>query len=289
MHRGQLEHVIRQQLFSDYLKTLNYISLDELKFYTFFLKRMEIDQILSCVRYLVTDNTGEYFFSLPSSFEKHTKLDLHSLAKVKSYDELLNLLSKTPYHSILKEFDPKAENKTDIIMIESEFDRYFYSYVFSVIDKEFSAPVANKIRSSFGVDVDMKNITEIIRLKKYFNVKSDQIKPLLLPWYYRIKKVDLTRMTEAPDVDTAMQVLADTGYAKFYEHGKYDYIERLSQQIKYEHNKSLLAFSDSASVSVVAYLQLKKLEIDNIIGVIEGVRYGLNPAEISNVLVGSAD
>ena len=289
VHRGQLENVIRRQLFTDYIKMLNYIGQDELKFYNFFLKRIEIDEILSCVRFLITNNTGEYFFSLPSYFVEHAKFDLYGLAKVKTYDELLNLLSKTPYYAILKKFDPAAETKTDMILIENEFNKYYYSYIFSIIDENFTGDVRSSIRESFGVEIDLINITEIIRLKKYFGVKSDLIRPIVLSYYFKIKKAEIARMIDAPDVETAMQILSGIYYGKYFEQNSFDYIERYSQQIKYEYNKNLLAFSTSSSLSVVAYLQLKRLEINNIISILEGVRYGINPSEISKVLIGPVD
>ena len=287
VHRGQLENVIRRQIFTDYIKTLKYINTSELKFYRFFLNRMEIGEILSCIRFLVSGNSGEYFFSLPSYFAEHSKVDLFALAKVKTYDELLNLLTNTPYHDVLQKFDPKAENKTDIIMIESELYKVYYTKLFHIIDEYFKGMLRDEIRDSFGIELDLINITQIIRLKKYFNLKGDQIKPLVLPYYFRIKETELARMADAPDADGALQALGETSYGKYFDQHNYDFIERISQEIIFEHNKKLLAFSTSSSVSVVAFLQLKRLEIDNVISIIEGVRYGVNPSEISKVLIGA--
>ena len=289
VHRGQLEHVIRRQLFTDYIKALNYVGENEINFYSFFIKRMEIDQILSCVRFLVTDNMGEYFFSLPSYFADHAKFDLYALAKVKTFDELLNLLSRTPYYEILKEFDPSSESKNDLILIENEFSRHYYTYLFSVIDKYFSGDVRKSIRDSFGVEIDLTNISEAIRLKKYFGLHGDQIKPVILPYYFKIKKDEVAHLVEAPDLEGTMQALNGTYYGRYFTQNSFDNIEMYSKQIIYEYNKNLLAFSTSSSVSVVAYLQLKRLEINNIISIIEGVRYGVNPSEISKVLVGPVE
>lgn len=289
VHRGQLENVIRRQVFTDYIKALKYIDTNELKFYRFFLNRMEISEILSCIRFLVSGNTGEYFFSLPSYFAEHSKVDLYALAKVKTYDELIALLAKTPYRDVLQKFDPKAENKTDLIMIESELYKFYYSKLFHVIDEQFKGVTRDQIRDSFGVELDLINITQIIRLKKYFNLKGDQIKPEILPFYFRIKEAELARMADAPDYESTLQILGETNYGRYFEQHNYEYIERIAQQINYEHNKKLLAFSAASSVSVVAYLQLKRLEIDNVISIIEGVRYGVSSSEITKVLTGAGE
>lgn len=65
VHRGQLENVLRRELFNEYGKMLNYINPNEMKFYDFFILRMEIDEILSCVRFLNAGQQGEYFFFAP--------------------------------------------------------------------------------------------------------------------------------------------------------------------------------------------------------------------------------
>lgn len=286
VHRGQLEHVIRSQLMIDYSKTFAYVNIGDMNFFSFFLKRMEIDQILSCVRFLFTNESGEYFISLPKFFMNHSKVDFQALAKVKSYEDLLSVLKDTAYYAILKNFDLKSQDKSDMIKIENEFDRLYYSNIYSFIRKEFSGPVADQIRTSFGIEADMKNISQVYRLKKYFNMKGDQIKPLLLPYHKKVKTSDLYRMADAPDLDSAMQIFSETSYGKEFDPDKKDYIEHFFQTIKFEANKRLLAFSTSSHVSIISYLQLKRQEIDNIVSIIEGVRYGLSSSEISEVLVG---
>jgi V/A-type H+-transporting ATPase subunit C len=289
VHRGQLENVIRRQLYTDYKKMLIYIGDDDSQFYDFFIRRIEIDGILGCVRSLLTGSgTGDYLWK-PEYLAKHASFDINDLAKVKDFDGLLALLTKTPYYEILKKFDPKADERLDVISIENEFSSYFYSNIFRIISRSFSGDDLDDIRGSFGVEIDLTNITEIIRLKKYYNMKSQTISPLQLPYYYLIKKPEIARMIEAPDSEAAMGVLMQTAYGRYFSKSKFDYIEGYAQQIKYSYNKKLLSFTLSSPVAVVAYLQLKRLEISNVISIIEGVRYGLPPSEISKVIISTGE
>jgi V/A-type H+-transporting ATPase subunit C len=289
VHRGQLENMLRRHLFGEYNKVLHYVSPNESKFFDFFILRMELDEILSCVRFLNAGQEGEYFFSLPSYFAERSSFDLFGLAKVKNYDELIILLKNTPYADILRKFDPSSNDSLEMIRIEIEFNKFYYSLVLRVIRDNFTGFTREKLRNSFGVEADLYNISEIIRLKKYFNAKGDYIRTLLLPYYCKIKKADLTRMIDAPDVEATMQVLGETRYGSYFTQNNDDYIEHYSQQIMYAYHKKLLNFSDSSAVSVVAYLQLERAEINNLISIIEGVRYGLSPADIGKLLIGSTD
>jgi V/A-type H+-transporting ATPase subunit C len=289
VHRGQLESVLRKQLFADYTKMLYYVGQNEIKFYNFFILHMEIEEILSCIRALNAGHQNEYIFSLPSYIAKHAKFDLYGLAKVKTYDDLLNILKATPFLDILKKFDPNNENKLDMVRVENEFNKYYYSFLLKIIDQNFTGITKERIEGSFGIQIDLENISQIMRLKKYFNVKSDYIKTLLLPFYCKINKNELNTIIEAPDAEQAMQALMQTKYGRLFEPYSFDYIDKYAQQVIYDNNKKLLAFSDSSAVSVVSYLQLKRTEINNIISIIEGVRYNLNPSEIEKILTGTAD
>jgi V/A-type H+-transporting ATPase subunit C len=66
IHRGQLENILRRDLFDEYLKIFHYVSRDEFNFYRFLVTKMEINEVLSCIRLLNAGREDEYIFSLPS-------------------------------------------------------------------------------------------------------------------------------------------------------------------------------------------------------------------------------
>lgn len=286
IHRGQLENILRRDLFDEYLKFFHYIVHNEMQFYKFLVMKMEMAEILSCMRLLNAGREEDYIFSLPSFFAKHAEFDLYELAKVKSFDELLRLLVKTPYYDILKNSDPSDSGKIDIIKIEFEFNKLYYERQLEIIAKTFSGDVGEAIRNSFGMKIDLSNITNIIRLKKYYNAKSDYIKPLILPYYFKIKRASLDDMMEAQDAQSAQQVLDSTYYGKAFKEYNFDFIDKYAQQVSYQYHKHLFTFATAAPVVVTCYLNLKEIEINNIIHIIEGIRYGLAPAEIGKLLVG---
>ncbi len=286
IHRGQLENILRRDLFDEYLKVFHYVSRDQLNFYRFLVMKMEINEVLSCIRLLNAGREDEYIFSLPSFFAKHADFDLYKLAKVKSFDELLRLLAETPYYDILKKYDPAENQKIDIVKIEMEFDNLYYGKVLKIIETTFSGEVKTQIKNSFGMQIDLGNITDIIRLKKYFNAKSDYIKALLLPYYFKVRRAELESMMDAPDADSVWQAAGETYYGRTFKRFNFEFVEKYAQQVMYQYHKQLFTSSTSAPVAVTSYLQLKEIEIQNMIHIIEGIRYELAPAEIGKLLVG---
>lgn len=286
VHRGQLENVLRRAIYEDYKRMLVYISPNNRKFYRFFLVRMEINEILSYLRFLNAGRETDYLFSLPSYFAEHSNFDLYGLAKIRSFDELLRLLANTPYADILKNYDPTGGDARDSVQIDNAFEQYYYKYLNHAIENHFAGQDKDKLKRAVGVEIDLQNITTIIRLKKYFNAPAEYIRSLLIPHTVRIKADALNKMVEAPDADAALTVLADTGYAVFFTPGSFEYVEEGSNRSIYDYNKKLLATSTSSAVAMLAYLNLKQLELQNVITIIESVRYGLHPADTEKLLVG---
>lgn len=286
IHRGQLEEILKRDLFDQYMKIFHYLDDDEVEFYRFLIMKMEINEVLSCLRLLNAGRQEDYFLTLPAFFAKHSSFDLYALAKVKNFADLLNLLKSTPYYEILAKYDPSDGGKIDVIKIEFEFNKLYYGTILDIIERRFTGKVKSELLNSFGMQIDLSNITGILRLKKYFNAESSYIDSLLLPYYTNVSHSELVNIMNAPDAEAAWRAACKTFYGASFKKYNFEYVENYAQQIMFDYHKRLFMFTNSAPVAVVSFLQLKETEINNIIHIIEGIRYSLPPAQISKLLVG---
>lgn len=92
IHRGQLETMLKKRVFDQYASLCRYEMSIGQDFYQYFIVRSDIDQIMSCARFLSTGHPGDYLFAMPAFFNQHTKLDLYALAAVNSFESLLAAL-----------------------------------------------------------------------------------------------------------------------------------------------------------------------------------------------------
>ncbi|MDR3644799.1 MAG: V-type ATPase subunit [Clostridia bacterium] len=287
VHRGQLESILRRQLFEEYIRMSFFIDESERDFYEYVVTDMEIDEILSCIRFINAGRQGEYIFSLPSFFAKRASFDLYALAKVKTFPDLIEFLQGTPYQAILKGFEADEAGKIDSIRIEIAFKRYFYDRIFSLIDSTYSGEVRGDILNSFGMDIDLENLMIILRLRKYFNATNEYIRTLLLPYFYRLSKKDIDHILEETDASETMKAIFDTYYGrKSFKKHSFDFLEKYGLQAQYEYHKKILMFANSTPELLTSYMQLKGIELNNLINIIEGIRYALQPAEIGKLLIG---
>jgi V/A-type H+-transporting ATPase subunit C len=289
IHRGQLENILKKLFFDEYIKMFFYVKQDERKFYDFIIIQMELDEILSCIRYINAGRMGEYIFSLPSFFVKHSNIDINGLAKVRSYAELQELLKGTPYYDILKQFEQTNDNKSDTIKIEIEFKRYYYNKILSIIESNFSGKTKTEILKSFAMEIDLENLMLIMRLKKYFNASNEFINNLLLPYYFKVSKDEINKILQETDIASIKKAIFDTYYGKIFKKYDFEFIEKYGQQANYEYHKKLLRFSSNSPSLVVSFMQLERIELNNIINIIEGIRYAMPASEISKLLIGTEE
>lgn len=287
VHRGQLENILRRELFDQYTKIFHYINRVEMSFYRFFITRLEINEILRCIRYINAGRQDEFLFSIPSFFEKHARFDVYALAKAKTFDDIQRIIKDTPYYDAIRNFDFKAGEKIDTIKIEFEYNKLYYTKILRAIGKSFSGKTKTDVRNAFAMEIDLRNITDIIRFKKYFNMKGDSIRSLLLPFNFKIKPSQLNAILDAPDADSAFKAASDTFYGKYFTKFNFEFVDQYARQVMYNFHRNMIAFSTSPAVAVVSYLGLKQIEIENIVNIVEGIRYHVAPANISKLLVGA--
>lgn len=286
VHRGELEKLLRRDLFEQYLKFFHYLDKKQLRFYSFLIVKMEIDEILSCIRLLKADRISDYILTLPDFFAKYASFDLYALAKINDFNDLLRLLKPTRYYEVLSKYNFDTDDKIDLVKIEIELNKLYYDDVLDIIKHSFSGKVRQQLIDSFGINIDLANITNIIRLKKYYNENSSYINTVLLPYYFKITREEIESIMQAPDADAAWNVACRTYYGKWFKKYDYKYVENYAQQVLYSYHKHLMVYSGSAPLTVVAFIQLKETEIKNIFHIIEGIRYDLTPTEIGKLLVG---
>ena len=76
VHRGQLEPMLRQNLYYDISALSRYAKHKTLLFSDFIISEMEIEQIIRSLTLVNIGRADEYVFSLPMTMTKFAKIDL---------------------------------------------------------------------------------------------------------------------------------------------------------------------------------------------------------------------
>ncbi len=285
IHRGHLENLLRKELFLRFISLSRYDSNVHDSFYEHMTITAEIQLILLCIRYIDSSNNVDLITFLPSYLAEHIHFSVKALADVKNFEELLSVLNKTPYHDILVHLRPvSGDPNIHYPACEHALNRYLYDQVFNGFDR-FSSVISKNLHEIFGVQVGLINIANIYRMKRFYGLSPESIREFVYPHYGRMDKKQIDALIDAPDMVAFAHILENCPYKKYFIDADLDYIEGITRHIKCDVSRHFMHFASDAPTVFTAYLALVEVEVENLINIIEGVRYAIPPEEIEKRLV----
>lgn len=285
IHRGFLENLLRKSEFETYLKIIKFEGLGKQEFYNYIFIRSEIDEILSCIRG-INAKSDQQIHKTQIYYNPYTPLDFLELAKMRTFPDLLKLLRKTPYYGALFDIVPDKNGIVDFSRCEVRMRTYYYNRLLSSIKSHNNED--NMLRFLIKSDIDLINIINSYRLTAFFNENEDVIKSDMLPFSGRLSATKIKDIYSAPTAEEFLKRFSMTYYGKQIIDAGWDIkdIELCLQRLRYKYVKQALRRSDSAPLSVYAFMYLRHLEVKNLISIIEAIRYKLPVSQIeSHVLI----
>lgn len=284
VHRGQLEALIRRDLFTRYSNLMRYEPSGS-NFYRYGILLNEVEQILACIRSFNSQDKYQMISKMPIFIEKNTSFDLKELAQAVDFPSLFKVLEKTSYVTILKPYAVNDMAQFDYTSCEIALKKYYYEEVMKIIESDFKGQEKREIKDVFLTQIELENITKIFRYKKYFHASDDEIKRSLNPIYLRINKKSLDDMIENTTAEEFLEKLSLSAYQNFIDHKDFKFIEYHTGMINYNLNKKHIMFSSNSNLVLLSYMFLSETEIENLIDIIEGVRYSISPEKIEKMMI----
>ncbi|MEG0542798.1 MAG: V-type ATPase subunit, partial [Angelakisella sp.] len=286
IHRGQLEERLRNVRYDNYAALTRYCFSRKAGFYQYLFLWDEVEQIINLLRYIGAGSEGEYFFHYSKYLPKYCSYDLHKLVGCHDYTALMQVLEGTPYERILQNYPPRSDegkNQLEMVFCERDLKVYYYNRVFELINKEFSGSAARELREFFMNRIDAENIADAYRLRHFFKSTPEYIRSALLPYRTNSHKL-IDRITDAADDSELMEALEASRFGKDGTPDT-DYIENLTLREQEATSRHLLRYSTHPAVTLVSYMTQMEIELENVINIVEGIRYGLPPVEVKKLLI----
>ncbi|MFQ5892561.1 MAG: ATP synthase A1 subunit C [Candidatus Methanofastidiosia archaeon] len=211
---------------------------------------------------------------------------LLTLARRRSFEEVIEELRSTPYHKVLKENLKKDELKRGVTLQQAEdaLDKFYYLRVVDMIDPS-SAENALFLKF-FKTEIDVTNLNVLFRMLKA-GVSSKEILNSLILKGLKFKPSDLKRF-------------ATLSYEEFFRNlENYPYWSDLSElrdaplsEIEVSLKKYLIDYSQRIShyyplsiLPVMLYIRSKEAEIKNLRMIVRAKEVGLSMEVIKKHLV----
>ncbi len=278
VHRGFLETLLEKENFDTYIRLCQFQQLDKIPFFDFLIEKTEIDCILMLINSINTGVDRSYLNDLPGYVINHTKLDLLELSSADDFNKLMKLLRGTPYHKTLVRAALSDDGTVDYTECERRLRTQYYTNIIKNAEEAFPDSQSDEVVRMVKQDIDFLNQINAYRMKAYFGFSAEQIKK------HQIKISNIGKKLDSYyELDTPEQMLewlnkneaqADLTDVSTLEVGM--------QREKFRRLEHQIYRSFNAPVVLYAFTQLCGYETSNIIHIIEGIRYGVDPSYIEN-------
>jgi len=284
IHRGQLEPVLRQNIYFDVFALSRYALEDTLAFSDFIIAKMEIEQIIRCLMLVNIGKPETYVYSMPLSLDKFSKISLKALASVRSYDDIMSAMKGTWYYQVMLGFRPKDNSKINITELEIALENKNYAKVIETMAEGKNKGDRKELRDIFSAMLDFENMSRIIRLKKYYHFTQEQIIPLLIP-YGRLSKKMLSDLCSAESVSEIFELSRTTYLGRLMSKLQYNDPTQMTDAMIYNYCRHHLRLSPNPTIVMISYVYLREIELKNIINLIEATRYNIPADEKLRLLI----
>ncbi len=289
IHRNRLEYLLESDLLDTYLKLYRFSCGTMRLFFARLISDFEIYYLMAEIANVSAQSVMSDLI-IPPRLREHSKIDFAAITSATSMSDILAATANSEYYAVLKPF-LSSSGQIDCAEIETALYNNYYGKMWKKFAPMLQKDEAEQLRHVIGVKADLTNISRIIRLKRFARGMGndspdyDMIERYLIKFRSRLGRDDIDAMLE---LDSTEEIIAYIG--KVYP-GHSDLSEAESANGDYfsvfmsAYSKRL---SNSAKPSLLipyGYLNLKEYEIDNIIYIIEAIRYGIPVSDIEKNII----
>ena len=269
--RARLEAALREREREEYVRLLAFVPRQDRALMNFPVLRSELEGLLFTLTRLQAGRIKEVE-PLPTRFILHARTDEKALPLCTDYDGLLQAARESIYYDALVSLRPPEGGLPNYTVAESMLVSVYYNYIFRLIAKQYAGDVRRSLQQGLGMRVDMLNIMHILRLKRYFP-EEDNYLTFLFPYYCKLKPDQVRAMCAASGPEGVLALLADTPYDQVFRRCDMQTLElRYHQELLRLSRRQLLLGAPSI-YSAVALLNLREMEVRELVTVVETVKY----------------
>lgn len=284
IHRGQLEALLDKAMFSIFDSFRKFDFTQSKWFFKSIITRLETEQLLIAIQGVADGSTDSYITSLPPFLIEKSRLDLLSLGKANSLDDIRNMLSGTRCGSILDPLLSEAKSgKINIRECERRLYTDYYLATMKELDKNCSGSAKTELKRAFLRSIDMKNVVTCCRMKA-FGFTPREASAQMIPFKYRLNAEAIEQLMKQPDTGSIARELAALGF-RTDSSAEFAAVEQLTERISLEFFRRTLRLSRNSSTVYFCLIECLDNELHNVKTIIEGIRYGVPAREIMEMLV----
>ncbi len=249
-----------------------------------YLRRRDIQNLKTIIRGKLINAKEDYIKSLLIPVGDYDEKYLEELMKKENVEEILTTLKGLKLKDSLKDFKETG----NLFEIENLLERYYYKNTAKFIE---TIPQGTLFREFLQIEIDILNITTLLRLKKEKFGKED-INKYLLYGGKHLGQARLQKLVQMERAEDIVESLKATEYGKIIGEAEEAVKKGNLSEVEVVLNRyllgktALLLHQHPLSIDVIlGYMFAKEMEIRNLKTIIKGKQLGLEEGFIEKELV----
>ncbi|MGV8982753.1 V-type ATPase subunit [Clostridium sp.] len=273
IHRGDLEIILHKHYINIYSKFINYFNGEYRKLIKAFFVRWEIEDLKVIIRGKYLGRSyDEIALKLIARSSLNT-INYDYLLALKNVEEVVEGLKGSIYYKSLKNLS-KGITEKGLFRIETELDFVYFTTIrkeLKHLDKENSEVV----HSIIGLEADLLNLSWIYRGKTFYKIPPEELFNYTIYNGYKLSKEELRKLCYVNNIDELHSLIEKTPYAHIYEKDDPNFIEKQRREFQKKYLKKILRENKTNIGMVMSYLMFYRIEVSDIISIIEQKRYSI--------------
>lgn len=292
VHRVDLENAVRSDVLEEARSFLCYLAGPRRRLFIDWLGWYEAEHLKSIFRWIRSkrldrDAMRKRLFNVPGS-----TISYDNLLNSRDYAEALEALRETKYYNLLREPVKRLTNgEESLFSLELAIDNYVEAQLYNDL-QDIPASEHKLLEPLFGSRIDLLNLYHFHRCTWYYHMTTEETLSRMLPVKYKIKTHHLRDMAKGSTWEERLDrfELSFPVYARIFREAleKDDKELALEMSIKrYNYLKALSIFQKGSPGfhTAISYFVLKSHELDDVIRIIEDVRYDYDRRSAASYLI----
>ncbi len=275
-----IDYALTYNLSKTFRKLINISTGLPKKLITLYLRRWDFWNLKNIIRGKMFGFSNEEIEATLIPAGEFDEEFLKMLIAKDNVNDIIETFKDKPFYSILE----KLTHGAKLSEVEDELDKFCYSCLAKL--------TAENVDMKYFVDfikmeIDIVNIKAIIRLKKE-GATVEEIVSRIIPYGYQLKEEEARKLA-AMELDELYKAIENYWFAEeIKEDIAKEPLSRIENDLMRAWARKVLAIAHSHPLSVLpilAYVVLKKLEVDNLRMIIRGKSEDMDIEEIKRQLV----
>ena len=282
IHRGNLENILHMHYISTYSKFIKYFNGEYRNLIKGLFLRWEIEDLKVIIR-------GKYLRRSRDEIENRliarsslNTINYDYLLAFKNVEEVIYGLKGSIYYKNLKNLAKDASEK-GLFRIETELDFVYFTSIKKEL-KHLNTENKEVVKSIIGMEVDLLNLGWIYRGKTFYKIPPEELFNYTIYNGYKLTKEKIRKLCYVNDMVDFHSLIEKTPYAYIYEKDDSVIIEKHEREYQKKYFTKIIRENKTNISVVMSYFMIYRIEIKDIISIIEQKRYSIDLQEGINYI-----